>query len=465
MLQDTRYLETARSWTNEEAREALRSSLAEQACALHAEITDLVHQGRVGKYELCARLARMRDEALWKHLGGYTSFADYAVKVGAAESKTAAKDMAGLARQLRPLPHLHAVFKAGKADWTKVKEAAPAALARPEDDARWAEEVQISSVNEVRAKAQVALGKTPTRSVTLLLPRDVHALWEHARRVTGERTGVVLTQGEFVELLLDAATRAGLTDGRLVSPPATGRAQEAGEGEVDGEGSAGPTRIPPPTAVLHAFVCRCCEAVEVEGPDGPVTLAPERAAVLTEDTWVQDPEGNLTRAIPERVRRLVYARDRGRCRMPGCGALGAIHVHHVGEGGWKKTGHEADGLLLLCALCHRRHHHGWFSIHGGHAAGFRFLDPDGNELLGPMASPWWPTPPSISARPAPREAERMAEATPTHSDDVLQDVRAALRSMQFKAEEAKALLAHVLPRVPADATASQIVVAVLQAKR
>ncbi len=181
--------------------------------------------------------------------------------------------------------------------------------------------------------------------------------------------------------------------------------------------------------------------------------------------WVQDAEGNLTRAIPERVRRLVYARDRGRCRAPGCGALGAIHVHHVGEGGWKKTGHEADGLLLLCASCHRRHHHGWFSIHGGDAAGFRFLHPDGAELLGPGASTWWPTPPSIPAPPAPREAERSAEPASTHPDDVLQDVRAALRTMQFKAEEAKALLAHVLPQVPSNATASQIVVAVLQAKR
>jgi hypothetical protein len=214
MLHYTRYLETSRSWTNVEAREALRVPLAEQARALDAEIKDLVRQGRLGKYELCGRLARMRDDELWKHLGDYASFADYAVKVGAAESHTAAKDMAGLAQQLRSLPLLHAVFEAGKADWTKVKEAAPAALAKPEDEARWAEEVQVSNFNEVRAKAQVALGKTPTRNMTLSLPRDVHALWEHTRRVTGERTGVVLTQGEFVDLLLDAATRAGLTNGR-----------------------------------------------------------------------------------------------------------------------------------------------------------------------------------------------------------------------------------------------------------
>ena len=240
---ETRYLETSRSWTNVEAREALRVPLAEQARPLDAEIKDLVHQGRVGIVDLsplrgvgslCVRLARMRDDELWKHLGDYASFADYAVKVGAAESPTAAKDMAGLAEQLRRLPLLHAVFEAGDADWTKVKEAAPAALARPEDEARWAEEVQVSSYNEVRAKAQGALGKPPTRNMTLSLPRDVHALWEHTRRVTGERTRVVLTQGEFVDLLLDAATRAGLT---------TGRAQEAGAATRDGRGPLGAAAV------------------------------------------------------------------------------------------------------------------------------------------------------------------------------------------------------------------------------
>lgn len=103
------------------------------------------------------------------------------------------------------------------------------------------------------------------------------------------------------------------------------------------------------------------------------------------------------------------------------------------------------------------------SIHGGQAEGFRFLDADGNELLGARASTWWPAPPA-SAPPAPRKAERLADATP-HSAHVLADVRAALRTMQCRDEEAKKLLAHVLPRLPADATASQIVTAILQARR
>jgi len=58
----------------------------------------------------------------------------------------------------------------------------------------------------------------------------------------------------------------------------------------------------------------------------------------------------------------------------------------------------------------------------------------------------------------------MADVT-LHSGNVLQDVRAALRAMQFRADESKALLAHVLPLLPSDATARQIVSAVLRAKR
>jgi len=129
-------------------------------------------------------------------------------------------------------------------------------------------------------------------------------------------------------------------------------------------------------------------------------------------------------------------------------------------------GGASDGLLLLCAADHRRHHHGWFSIHGGHAAGFRCLDADGNELLGPGVSTWWPTPPPVTPSPALPAAERMADVT-LQSRDVLEDVRAALRAMQFRPGEskAKALLAHVLPQLPADATARQIVTAVLDAGR
>ncbi len=119
--------------------------------------------------------------------------------------------------------------------------------------------------------------------------------------------------------------------------------------------------------------------------------------------------------------------------------------------------------VLVCAAHHRRRHEGRSSIHGGHAAGFRFLDADGNELRGPGVSTWWPTP-IPAALPALPTAERMADVT-AHSSEVLRDVRAALRALRFRAVEAKALLAHVLPGLHADATARQIVTAVLQAHR
>ena len=75
-----------RSWTNDEAREARRLELGEEALELHAEILELVERERQGKYGICVRLGRMSHEALWKHFGLYGSFEDYAVKSGAATS-------------------------------------------------------------------------------------------------------------------------------------------------------------------------------------------------------------------------------------------------------------------------------------------------------------------------------------------------------------------------------------------
>jgi hypothetical protein len=126
-----------RSWTNEEAREARRFVLEEQARELHAEILELVEQERQGRYGMVVRLGRMRDEALWKHLELFRTFEDYAVKVGAATCHTLARQTADLAKHLESLPLLRALLAAGKADWTKVRDAALAAIEKPEDEPFW----------------------------------------------------------------------------------------------------------------------------------------------------------------------------------------------------------------------------------------------------------------------------------------------------------------------------------------
>jgi len=63
------------------------------------------------------------------------------------------------------------------------------------------------------------------------------------------------------------------------------------------------------------------------------------------------------------VARLVWARDQGRCTVPGCRSRCGLEIHHLRHrehGG----GHEPDNLALLCSSCHIAHHEGRITISG-----------------------------------------------------------------------------------------------------
>jgi hypothetical protein len=71
--------------------------------------------------------------------------------------------------------------------------------------------------------------------------------------------------------------------------------------------------------------------------------------------------------IPPAIRRLVWARDRGRCQVPGCRStrgLDCHHLRHQEHGG----GHEASNLALVCSSCHIAHHEGRITIGGSPGA-------------------------------------------------------------------------------------------------
>jgi hypothetical protein len=505
MLQGTLDLERNESWINLEAREAARLQFEAQARELHAEIVELVRQERQGRYELCVRLGRMHDDALWKHVSKCSTFVGYAVKFGAARSPTEARQLVTLAHQLPKLRILGPLFERGEADWTKIRVAARAAIAKPEDEPRWAKEVLVSSYSVCKSKAQIALGEAPTKDVTFSLPLDLDAHAEHVRGVASQRLGLKLTRAELLELLLDAALDAGFLDDLgpasqaaaevedATGPGPAAPADEPEEGDaVDTDldraeaeespakpgGAASstrrdvPARIAVPTTCFIVHHCARCEEVEVDGPDGPVPLRPERAAQLAVDAWLLESDGTLSRTIPVRIRRRVFARDRGRCQAPGCGSRQGLHFHHTG--GWKRTGHDEDQLTLLCRACHVHLHHGWLSIHGKHSTGFRFFDGGGKEITASKVSTWRPSGPAVApgaatdptiVRPAVEPRARVCDEpeTETHPAEVLRVARAALRKTQLKETEVDKLLAGLLPDLPATATPSEIVQAAFRA--
>jgi 5-methylcytosine-specific restriction endonuclease McrA len=69
----------------------------------------------------------------------------------------------------------------------------------------------------------------------------------------------------------------------------------------------------------------------------------------------RDRQGSTT--AWRKLRELVLARDRHRCRHPGCSATTSLEVHHVipvAQGGQDRP----ENLLTLCSAHHGEAHHG-----------------------------------------------------------------------------------------------------------
>ena len=92
------------------------------------------------------------------------------------------------------------------------------------------------------------------------------------------------------------------------------------------------------------------------------------------------------RSVTPNLRRLVFARDQGRCIVPGCPHWRFIDVHHVvhrGRGGPNRL----DNLACLCTAHHRAVHDGVLAIEGSATEGWVFRHAGGGEY----GRSWAPT--------------------------------------------------------------------------
>jgi hypothetical protein len=171
----------------------------------------------------------------------------------------------------------------------------------------------------------------------------------------------------------------------------------------------------------------------------------------------------VTSAIPARTRRLVWARDRGRCRVPGCRATRNLDIHHIiprSEGG----DHDPSRLLVLCSGHHKLHHAGVLVIRGRAQDNLVFVR-DGKRLVDARS------PAEQRAVRDLREQERVDEAgeqarvhdkRPAYRDVVtVQTAKRALMDLGYKSRAATKALEQVTAHVGADASVATLVQAVL----
>jgi hypothetical protein len=114
-------------------------------------------------------------------------------------------------------------------------------------------------------------------------------------------------------------------------------------------------------------VCPACKVARQSGAGVEIAIAPavlERAACDAE--WLGNVDGPRARAVQDvtpAVRKLVMARDRHRCRVPGCRSARNIDVHHIIHR-WQGGSHDPSNLIALCCGHHAAHHEGRLIIRG-----------------------------------------------------------------------------------------------------
>jgi hypothetical protein len=310
---------------------ALRT-IARRRCALDAEEARWLREA-----ERCK---------IWRELG-MVSALDYLERV-LGYSPRAAQERLRVARALGGLPVLTATLASGQLRYSAVRELTRVATQETED--AWCDSARGKNLRQIE---QLVAGHHPgdrpedpvdpellVRVVRFELLPETFALYRQAHQILDEERGARLSDDEVMAALCGAVldrAHVGEPSGRAKFQIAMTVCERCKQGWQEGAGVK--------VAVDASAVERArCDAQEIGSLDG---AEPERAH--------QD--------VPPSVMRLVWRRDGGHCRVPGCRSARGLEVHHAvhrEHGG----GHEAENLILLCSACHAAHHRGALKITG-----------------------------------------------------------------------------------------------------
>jgi hypothetical protein len=128
----------------------------------------------------------------------------------------------------------------------------------------------------------------------------------------------------------------------------------------DAASNSAPTQI-------SISVCPSCKVARQTGAGVDFAISPatfERAAC--DAPWLGNVDGARARAVQDvtpATRKVVFARDQHRCRVPGCRSARNLEIHHLvhrEDGG----SHEPSNLVCLCWGHHNAHHDGTLIIRG-----------------------------------------------------------------------------------------------------
>lgn len=340
-----------------------------------------VHALGDAEHNVVVWFAEMRRRRLYCDLG-YASMRQYA-RLALGFSTTRAADFDRLAARLDQLPRIRASVASGELGYTKARELIRVASADSEE--RWLEEAATASRRELERKVQGVQRRARAR-------RKGQAELDDAELFTGDGPGspghgepsdpvtgaAACDDDEFAAVVPTSVSLRFTTEQlarydalwrRLQAAPNADDMLEAlaalveerglsGGGETTtsaanrgdhGTSAAGARGTPP--VQIHVHACPSCGIMEAEGR----LLDRADRERLHCDAAIAEPGRRNITTVPPRTRREVLARDRHRCRAPGCDHRRFLEVHHVvprARGGTN----DPENLITLCSACHRVWH-------------------------------------------------------------------------------------------------------------
>jgi len=305
-------------------------------------------------------------------------------------SAATAREWVTAAAKLPSLPRIAEALSQGKLSFDQVKPLVE--VAKPETDARLAEEATHWSARQVRELALATRGQTDERSTGLYARRFLR-FDDRRRTLTG-----TLPEDQYVIVKSSLFARASRQDRRNRSPfeqrmadalVSICRADAAGEPRSTGKeasaGQAGGARRNRPTVVVHAdlgFLAGAEGGAELDVM-GPLSREVARrlacdAKVLVSADGTDGRSLNLGRArrdASDAQRVEIRRRDKG-CRFPGCTHTEFTDVHHVRH--WVDGGRtDVENLVELCDQHHRCVHEMGWKMSGNANLELTFQSPTG----------------------------------------------------------------------------------------
>ena len=274
----------------------------------------------VEKAQQCAVLwfAEIMRRRLYRDLH-YSSINQYAMQeLGFSKSRT--RDFIRLAGKLDKLPAVKEAVISGELGYTKAREIV--AVATPETQDGWLQAARgtrrelVREIKKVKRAAQIDpdQGQLIPAAPTVVAPRELPVWFQMDLTPEQEARRAALVErlhkmggapNDRVELILEAL--AALVESKEKGPRGAQYSR------------------PPVQIHVHEYENRMAAVTD----SGELPLGRADTERMRCDATISIPGHRNTTTIPPRIRREVLARDKHRCRAPGCGRTRFLEVHHL----------------------------------------------------------------------------------------------------------------------------------------